>query len=74
MPKLTEDQRVRYLAAYEGDRCPFCESRNLDTTDIPRVVADNEVTLRVMCQECSREWRDIFRLHDVEEIVEDDNG
>ena len=73
---LTEEQRVRYLMVHEGSRCPFCDDHRLDTLDVPHVSSDMEVTLDVRCFSCCKTWRDIFRLHDVEEIEEeldDDN-
>ena len=70
--KLTEEQKVHYLTVYEGDRCPFCGYRYLNTEEHPVQVSPFEVSLDVSCPDCKHKWRDTYRLHDVEDIEEEE--
>ena len=72
--KLTDEQRVRYLTVFLGDRCPHCESTTgMDTVEPLRMTAMWEVSLDISCTDCGARWRDIYRLHDVEDIEDEDD-
>ena len=71
MLKLTDEQRVRYLTVFMGDRCPHCESADhLGTLSDLQLTATWEASLGIYCSKCGARWRDIYRLHDVEDIEE----
>ena len=71
MLKLTDEQRVRYLTVFLGDRCPHCaSSTGMDTVTSLRLTAFWEAALDIRCVDCGARWRDIYRLHAVEDIEE----
>ncbi len=66
-PKLTKAKEDEYVKA-GGCRCPFCGSENIQAgVDYPE---GREFYNRVGCDDCARQWFDIFTLTGVEEIAD----
>jgi formate dehydrogenase maturation protein FdhE len=63
---LSKEQKKDYILK-GGIRCPFCNS-----SDITAGVFEGEAQGQyVSCFNCHREWRDVYKLVDVEEIKEE---
>ncbi len=58
MSKLTEEQLVKYLAN-DGEICPFCSSKDIDTDDGFRVY-EGRVEEEKLCVKCKEDWTDIY--------------
>ena len=55
---------TEYLAA-EGSFCPYCKSP--DITGVGTFEADsNWVSLTIECEDCQKQWDDIYTLSNVE--------
>jgi len=67
---LTDTERVRYLLN-GGSRCPYCESGNIGADGPIELTESCEGFLNVYCEDCKKRWRDIYRLHDVEDVEND---
>jgi hypothetical protein len=61
---LTDKQKADYVRC-DGARCPYCEAyvHGFESTDQDGRYVFNEMR----CTECGREWRDVFKLHDIDE-------
>ena len=59
-------RRVGYLLK-GGTSCPWCGSMDIESgpLDSDMDAAWAEVT----CNDCKKRWRDVFKLHDMEEIL-----
>ena len=44
-----------------GNECPHCRSRDITTKDNGELDGSRYV-VGVICQDCGREWEDIYRL------------
>ena len=53
-----------------GDRCPFCGSESF-TIEPPDAYCSEEISRDVVCNECERSWREIYKLSGYE--YEEDN-
>lgn len=60
---LTPEQKAAYLA--DDSACPFCSSTNFVGEQLERT--GNEVHQSITCDDCGRNWLDIYKLSDVEE-------
>lgn len=60
---LTPEQKAAYLAA--SSRCPYCQSSDVegDRHDY----AGDEVAQNIHCNDCGREWVDVYRLAEVDD-------
>ena len=61
------DKVRNYYLKYYGQRCPFCKMDSIETMGSLES-SYNTVTQDVKCNKCGREWRDIYRLLDIEPI------
>ena len=60
---LSKEQKKDYIVK-GGLHCPFCGS-----SEITAGVFEGEATgQRVECENCHKEWWDIYKLVDIEEI------
>lgn len=60
-PSLTEEKKAEYLK--NPNRCPYCGSDNIQADHF-----DPEGKyVPVECLDCEREWREIYKLVDIEE-------
>lgn len=60
---LTQAQKQKYLTE-GGIHCPYCDSENISTTYV-----DPETVQRfTKCSDCGKEWAEIYKLIDIEEI------
>jgi transcription elongation factor Elf1 len=61
---LTTTQKKKYLKA--DQHCPYCNNEDIEggPIDIDYKTAWQKIT----CNKCSREWYDIYKLVDIEEI------
>lgn len=64
MSKLTEEEKQAYLKSDNG--CPKCQSKDIEGGSFD--FDGNEVWSEIRCLKCNFEWRDIYRLVEVEEI------
>lgn len=62
--KLTAAQKRKYLR--RGECCPYCKSESITGESLD--IEGKHASQKVSCQDCEREWLDIYRLADVEEI------
>ncbi len=60
MPKLTPEQKQKYIESNNANLCPFCESADISGGSIE--VAGKEAWQEVSCNECGENWRDVYTL------------
>jgi len=60
---MTEEQKKEYLQG-GGNHCPYCKSDNLSTGE--KNFDDRYATVNVVCDDCAKEWTDIYTMTDVE--------
>lgn len=61
---LTKEQKEKYV--FSGSRCPYCHTDNIQTTE--QVQTDGGCAWQnVICNKCGKEWRDVYKLVDIEE-------
>ena len=65
--KLTEAEKKRYVEERYA-HCPYCDGTSLDGDSYEGSL--NEITQDMFCQDCSRSWTDVYRLH---AIADDDS-
>jgi hypothetical protein len=46
--------------------CPFCGDGDIEA-GLPEDLGGTELMLRQSCQTCGKNWREYFKLHDIEE-------
>ena len=64
LPRLTQEQ-IQDYPKYAGVHCPYCGESDIESGSF-----DGEGFFqRVACHKCGREWRDIYSLVDIEEIM-----
>lgn len=69
---LTEDMRKEHLAS-GGTRCPYCESDQVFWGDaFPQ--ENIGLCMRVRCDECEREWDDVYNLVDIKVPGDEDKN
>jgi DNA-directed RNA polymerase subunit M/transcription elongation factor TFIIS len=52
-----------------GTHCPYCGSENISAGYSPHDHFDEEGMWQfVTCQDCGKEWKDIYQLVDIEEV------
>jgi formate dehydrogenase maturation protein FdhE len=62
---LTVEQKQDYIVS-GGNHCPYCASHN-----ITALIFDGEDGGQpVRCEDCGKEWTDIYKLVDIEEETE----
>ena len=66
---MTDEQREQYLACH-GLRCPWCRSEMIEGDSVE--VDSGHASQEVHCVDCGREWRDIYKLVDVEASEENE--
>jgi transposase-like protein len=60
---LSDEQKQTYIGG-GGVYCPYCHSHN-----ITALIFDGEGMCQpVRCEDCGKEWNDIYQLVDIEEI------
>ena len=59
---MNRKQKDQYLQS-NGNVCPYCESKTLDTGDFETF--DDHIEQAVMCEDCQRNWTDHYKLADV---------
>ena len=64
---MTPKQRINYLES-KGNYCPYCESEDIEAGHFD--FDGNRCRQNVVCNDRRREWTDIYKLVDVEEIQE----
>lgn len=64
---LTKKQKKKYMIN-NGNICPFCESEEIsaDHADFD----DCWVWRKVECNQCKKQWVDIYKLVDIEDVDE----
>ena len=62
--KLTEEQKKAYLK--DSSKCPFCQSEQIEGG--PVEIDGDTAWQKVSCLDCDKQWADIYRLADVEEV------
>ena len=65
MSKLTEKQKAEYLKA-GGVCCPYCGSGDICGSHVEIEYACCFQNIR--CSTCGKEWTDIYKLVNVEEV------
>lgn len=61
---MTDEQKEAYMV--DSNLCPFCLSNDITISD--RTQDGDELLQVVTCEICSKQWREIYRFIDVEEI------
>lgn len=56
---MTKEKKAYYLK-HKGLRCPYCESRNLRTSETD--TQDEAIYRNVKCADCLQEWTDEYTL------------
>ena len=62
MNKLTDEQKKKYLE--NSHHCPYCGSDQIEGGSIE----GENAYQKVGCNDCYKEWRDVYKLTDVKEI------
>lgn len=57
---LTEKEKEKYLQS--PSVCPYCGSDDLDASSIKPDYDNHEACGEVQCMQCSRVWKDIYKL------------
>lgn len=60
---LIQEQKEAYLK--NPGKCPFCQSRDIDGGFVE--IDGKSAWQKVSCNNCEKEWNDIYTLSDVEE-------
>lgn len=60
MPNLTPEQVAKYIAL-SGQRCPFCESPNIQAGEMG-VPSYDMACQDVQCSDCGKTWTDEYKL------------
>ena len=51
-----------------GTICPFCDSNNIGA--VTEIEQDEIVISQLMqCNDCGKRWEDIYKLHNIKEVV-----
>ena len=66
MTPMTNEEYV----ASNGDKCPFCNKNNLCVGDYTAVI-DTTIYWSVKCEDCGKQWEDVFKLAGFEEFKEE---
>lgn len=72
MTKLTPEQKANYVKN-GGNRCPFCDGADITSFDSPET-QDDGVVQNIECENCGKQWRDVYTLASVEDIEDEDEG
>jgi len=48
-----------------GNICPYCGSEHIDSGII---TFETEISATVVCYDCNKVWKDIYKICDVEEM------
>jgi len=62
--ELTQDAVERYVRT--AAHCPFCKSERIQAGAAEREDSCTEMTQDVECLDCGREWREVYRVVDLE--------
>lgn len=55
-------------AIESGETCPYCDSDYIESQGVPDL--DSNSTINYMyCTECSKEWKEVYKLIRIEEVV-----
>ena len=63
--KLTRVMKKKYIAN-GGSKCPYCQSRNMSGAKLN--TGSTNYWQLITCEECGKEWTDMYTLVDIEEI------
>jgi len=63
---MTKKQKKTYLK--NPNKCPYCESENI-IRQLPKMY-DGILTGQTECFDCESIWEDIYKVFNVEEILE----
>lgn len=50
-----------YISA-KGEKCPVCESKNIDRLEGHPIFLYTKVAMRLFCMDCDAQWDDIYHL------------
>lgn len=64
MATLTNEQKQKYLA--NPTACPYCGSEHIDAGKYD--FEGTQVWSQIKCRNCREEWRDVYKLNDIEEV------
>lgn len=64
-PALTANQRQKYLRD-GGAKCPFCGSKEIEGAAV-NCEGDHHTQI-IECQKCEREWMDVYKLNDIQDV------
>lgn len=62
---MTKTQKKNYLKT--PSKCPYCGSENLDCGTMQ--VDGKDAWQSVECNDCHAQWRDVYKLADVESVA-----
>ena len=68
--ELTQDAVERYVRT--AAHCPFCKSERIQAGAAEREDSCTEMTQDVECLDCGREWREVYRVVDLEWAGDDE--
>lgn len=68
--QLTQEAIERYVRT--AAHCPFCESERIQAGAVEREDSCTEMTQDVECLDCGREWREVYRVVDLEWAGDDE--
>ena len=66
--KIVDEKNVLEPIRYkvdEGENCPVCNSRAIESTGIPSIEG-NLVTLDMVCVDCDSEYKEYYKLYKYE--------
>jgi hypothetical protein len=62
---MTKEQKKEYMDG-GGNACPFCKSLNIEGSTDREFYGETQDHM-IECLDCEKQWRDIYKLVDVEE-------
>jgi DNA-directed RNA polymerase subunit M/transcription elongation factor TFIIS len=65
---LSKDRVLQYLRT-GGNYCPFCGSDKLSSSPLSVPADDSETCAIVECLDCKKQWKDIYKLVTIEEVL-----
>ena len=65
---LSLEQIRKYLRT-GGNYCPFCGSDQISSDPVAVPSDDSESFALVKCTACKKQWKDLYKLVSIEEVV-----
>jgi len=64
---FSNEQKKIYVNK-KGLVCPYCNSKSLSVSRGADTMEPDLIDMDVMCDDCNKEWKEIYKLLTIEEI------